>query len=258
MKTKTLQNRLQIIAAVVLLNLIASTAVFAGDTPSLNFIGFSKDARFLAFEEYGTRDGSGFAYSRVQFVDVDHNSFVGQPVAVEAKDEKLTEPAARAKAAQAAAAQLGKFKIAAGNTGDLLLAHLLTDLSLNGKTIDFDQPESARFLPQYISGGLERGAFRLTLQPSAAVNVPKNCQPFASEYKLQQFALQLENEASGASQTLQKDVSLPVNRGCAFHYRIERVYFYQNRIAVFLNVFSPGFEGSDTRHLIVTGTIKKV
>ncbi|MEQ1644346.1 MAG: DUF2259 domain-containing protein, partial [Pyrinomonadaceae bacterium] len=58
-----------------------------------------------------------------------------------------------------------------------------------------------------------------------------------------------------ALQILQKDTSVPEARNCPFGYRIEQVYFYNEGIVVFLNVFSQGFEGPDMRYMAVTGVL---
>ena len=60
----------------------------AGDRALIDFIGYSDDARYFAFEEFGIQDGSGFAYSSVYVVDLATDSWVlGTPVKVKAEDE---------------------------------------------------------------------------------------------------------------------------------------------------------------------------
>jgi len=46
---------------------------------------------------------------------------------------------------------------------------------------------------------------------------------------------------------------LPKVRSCPYGYCIEQVYFYKDKLAVFLNMFSQGFEGPDMRYIAVTG-----
>src|SRR5690606_36811639 len=43
------------------------TPAFAGDTASLDVLGYSPDGKVFAFEEYGIADGSGFPYSNIYF-----------------------------------------------------------------------------------------------------------------------------------------------------------------------------------------------
>ena len=57
-------------------------------------------------------------------------------------------------------------------------------------------------------------------------------------------------------QVLQKDgAAFPKSRNCPYGYHIEQVYFYKNRVAVFMNIFSQGFEGPDMRYMAVTGLL---
>ena len=95
----------------------ASTISFAGDFATLNFIGFSKDGRYLAFEEYGTQDGSGFPYSSIYFIDVAKNAYAAKSINVRLDSETATERQARAKAKLNAAASLRRLRIVERNIG---------------------------------------------------------------------------------------------------------------------------------------------
>ena len=83
------------LAAVVLL--ISVVFASAGDYANLNFIGFSKDGRYLAFEEYGIQDGSGWAYSKFYFVDVAKNAYAAPSISTWIKNDYATERQARSK-----------------------------------------------------------------------------------------------------------------------------------------------------------------
>src|SRR5688572_13468042 len=85
----------------VLLSLLA-VGVRAGDYAKLNFIGFSKTGKYLAFEEYGVQDGSGFPYSAFYIVNVETNSYVAGPFESRLENEHATEQQARTKARLAA------------------------------------------------------------------------------------------------------------------------------------------------------------
>jgi hypothetical protein len=57
-------------------------------------------------------------------------------------------------------------------------------------------------------------------------------------------------------QILQKDGDkLPKTREDALGYKIEQVYLYQGRIAVFINVFAYGFEEAAMSYMVVTGKL---
>ncbi|GEM_PF-3871342 len=65
------QNRLVFLCTVFLLLLFAFSNVSAGDYSNLNIICFSKDGKYMAFEEYGTQDGSGFPCINIYFINVE-------------------------------------------------------------------------------------------------------------------------------------------------------------------------------------------
>jgi len=74
--------------------------------------------------------------------------------------------------------------------------------------------------------------------------------------KSQMFNLTVTNENDKKSKPLQNDTKVPESRGCPLDYRIADVFVYQEKfVAVFINVFTPGFEGQNVRYLVVTGTL---
>lgn len=228
--------------------------IFAGDYAHLNFIGFSKDGKYLAFEEFGTQDGSGFPYSNIYIVDVAKNSYAVPPVRIRIDNESATEAQARAKAKLNTAANLRRFAIVAGNTGDLVVARLLTDIKMTEEPLKSDagKPQEINFT-DYRESNYFADEYSLKLTPSEVKG--GKCEAYADS-PIYKFALVLKNEKSGAETTLQHDANLPDSRSCPIDYSIQNVYVYQNKIAVFLNVFSIGFEGPDMRYLVVTGIYK--
>ena len=50
--------------------LLANTPAVAGDRAMIDFIGYSQDMRYFAYEEYGVSDGVGLAYSTIYIVDL--------------------------------------------------------------------------------------------------------------------------------------------------------------------------------------------
>lgn len=82
---------------------LAAAPAFAGDRALADFIGFSENGRYFAFEEFGTQDGSGFAYSTIYVIDLSDDTWVpGSPYRYQADDE--TETLARARNESAAMA----------------------------------------------------------------------------------------------------------------------------------------------------------
>jgi predicted secreted protein len=59
------------------------------------------------------------------------------------------------------------------------------------------------------------------------------------------------------SRVLQHDRVLYRSRQCPYTYAVAAVHIYGDRIAVFLNAYSIGFEGDDVNKLIVTGTLDR-
>jgi predicted secreted protein len=124
-----------------------SLNMLAGEYAKLNFIGFSKDGRYLAFEDSGEWDASGQFFSNTYFIDVEKNSYALLPVII----DDFTEPwggekkfAARDRNLRAKkAANLRKLGIVRGNLSELVVAHLLTDWS----SIKPEQSESATATP---------------------------------------------------------------------------------------------------------------
>jgi predicted secreted protein len=247
-----MKHLILILTAAVILCFSAS-ATSAGDYASLNFIGFSNDGKYLAFEEYGVQDGSGFPYSDLYFIDVAKNAFAAPPVKTMLDNESATEDQARARTKRLAAASLKKFRIVQGNTGKLVVSRLLTDLSLDDDAkIDAKGSQKIRFADEV--GSMYTGnTFDLTLTGKAATT--DDCGVLDEPAEIFELSFKYENKQSGAEGTvvLQKDTTLPKARGCAFGYSVRSVYLYKNSIAVFLNTYTRGFEGPDLRYLAVTG-----
>lgn len=95
------------------LGFLASSAA-AGDRALANFIGFSPDTRYFAFEEFGIESDSGLAYSRIHFIDlVSDTRLAGTPVstAAEEGDESENLAAVRAQTSRKAASLLARHDI---------------------------------------------------------------------------------------------------------------------------------------------------
>jgi predicted secreted protein len=240
-----------VFAFLILLAMCADSP--AGDYANLNVIGFSKDGKFLAYEEYGSFDGSGFPYSNIYFINVEKNAYAAAPVSVTIEKETATENAARSKAKIAAAKKLRELKIVSGNKGKLVASHLITDLTYDAESKD--GTDKVRFAEILISM-YRRGDYELTLKP--ILTKTKDCEAYG--YDIFKLELSLKNNEAETTRFLQKDAELPKSRGCVIEYRIQDVYLYEkaldeNNIAIFINVFTPGFEGPDMRYMVVSGKL---
>lgn len=234
-----------IFAAILLL----AANCFAGDYATLNVIGFSKDGRYLAFEEYGTQDGSGFPYSNIYFINVEKNAYAAPRVAVMIEKETASEDTARKRSALLAAKRARQLAIIKGNLGKLVVSHQITDLTFDSQADN--SPAVIRFAEE-IGSMYQRGDFELALAQTPIKT--KDCEVLEDETKV--IELKLTNKAEDTSRFLQKDATLPNGRGCATDYRMQDVYLYKGLIAVFVGVFTRGFEGPDMRFMAVTGKLK--
>lgn len=175
-----------------------------------------------------------------------------------------------------------KFRIVRGNTGEQIVAHLLGDMSFvkpverehyfyeSGKNEPVDKlvtdyegafirRETTEIEKVIFSAGIDsynqntEEFYELSLIPS--IIQTGYC---SGEYKFEMMLQDNTGHRAHELQILQKDTDvLPKSRSCPVGYKIEQVYIYQNKIAVFLNVFSQGFEGPDMRYMVVTGEINE-
>ncbi|MCP4696866.1 MAG: DUF2259 domain-containing protein [Gammaproteobacteria bacterium] len=233
----------RIIPIFFLAGLLLQTQAMAGDAATMDFMGFSKDGKYLAFEQYGVTGGRGTPYSEIFLVNVERNSYVTKPFKTEMDlSPEISENDAREENWKKARTKLNQFEILEGNQGLHAVSHPLNDLGAD--------PKKVRFTPGMPLGGLSYTAYEITLRETTT---KKECFGFGNA-KI--FTLTLTNQDSKQAQALQKDRKLHRSRGCPLNYRIQDVFVYDDKyIAVFLNMFRLGFEGQSMRYLVVTGTL---
>lgn len=255
------------------------------DYPELKFIGFSENGEYLAFEESGEIEGldrySNYEYATTYYVNVAKNSFALKTTYLdEPPGITITHESVRLKLAykHEVSAKLRKLRIISGNTGDFAVAHFLSDWSfvkpIERKNI-LDESDEADPVTDYVGGygkinttGIEKIIFNnsldskqttdefleLTLTPSPAKPV-EGC---PAGYK---FELTLKDNRSHEEtelQILQKDGDIvPADRLCPLGYKIERVYVYGRKIAIFLNIFTKDLDRPEVNmnYMVVTGLI---
>jgi predicted secreted protein len=228
---------------ILLSSSLTASLAFAGDAATLRVIGFSADGKYLAFEQHGVEDGSGFPYANVFFVDVENNSFIAPSVAVREENEEALATSMLATARQRAQTALQRLNIIEGNLGAQLIHHPLTDTGVDPHVVKFS-------LSPALAGSADQ-PYEIVLREA---EVKEDCYGFG---KGRIFELALVNAQTGARKILQKDERLPKARGCPLSYRIQDVFVYDERyVAVFLNVLKPGFEGHDMRFMVVTGVLE--
>lgn len=216
----------------------------AGDRALIDFIGFSPDAQYFAFEEFGIRDGSGFPYSSIYVVDLSNDSWVaGTPFRAEAEDEFTPLLAIRAEAMSEAFVAIDQYDI----SFPAEIAALIGDgaRGADGKTLAFGQPG-------YDAGTMSQER-QLALSTFAATSLEDCVEYFGTEPL--GFALELTGGAEAV--TLHRDEgALPKSRACPLDYRLYAVVLPgldapRETGVVMVSVYPGGFEGPDRRFLAV-------
>jgi predicted secreted protein len=231
------------LAASLLAIALAGPAV-AGDRALIDFLGFSDDGQYFAFEEFGEQDGSGFPYSNIYVLDVGADKWVsGTPVRVLLEDETASEKEARQQAAEQAAPTLGKF----GIDGNLDLIAVNADGEMgDGSFITFG-------LPGYFPNNVQ-GAYTLTLSPFFAES-PADCEGLIGE-KAKGIILTLSGGPEGEREIYRDKTVLPESRGCPSVYRIYAIVAPPyttppgGHVAI-IATYPFGFEGPDRRFIAI-------
>ncbi len=232
--------------------LFAALALFAavlpavaGDRALIDFIGYSPDGRYFAFEEYGVQDGSGFAYSNIYVIDLPADKWMyGSPFHAQAADAQPDAPLAeiRTEARNKAADKLTE-------TGISVPVEIL---ALLGDGVSDTDGRQMGFSRHICCGPPQPGpdAYRLTLETYPA-NSPENCEGLIGERALG-YALSFDS-GEGARE-LHRDAKLPKSRGCPMDYRLYAVVQPFEQLGNYVAIVSSypfGFEGPDRRFLAV-------
>jgi len=261
-----------------------SSAAFAGDYSQLNFIGFSVDGRYLAFEEFGENLTDMRSYSTIYFVNTDKNSFAAPSVTDLLRDSELeaysgpSDSPARRRALLKAGPTLRRLKIVTGNTGQQVIARPLTDVT--DENASPYEPKSVAFAPNRREAKLN-GRYHLNMktvaqeqvckesedaevvqytwptgEPISIFESPNRKKDNKERQKLYSFDLSLTDDDASKTIVLQKALPAPATRGCVVDYRIYSVHTYRDKIAVFVGMFTPGFVGDNMRLMAVTGKVE--
>ncbi len=222
------------------------TMAQAGDTASVNILGFSADGSTFAFEEYGIQDGSGFPYANRYYINTANDSFLpGTPVRVRIDQDGASLADARAQA-KSQSQSIVSDAVLAENPGFTAGWNAVTEISADPYRIEVNP----RPVFPSIDGTLDFRLAELPMPDGA------ECYGFgeAAGFRLTRIATE-----PGAETTLvHEDNSIPKSRGCPLGYRIAGVQtFYPQGgspvFAVMIAVRGIGFEGPDHRFIAVTG-----
>lgn len=223
---------------------LAASAVpaWAGDRALVDFIGYSHELAYFAFEEYGVQDGTNLAYSTIRIVELADGRPVGAPYSSEAVEMDRPLAEIRAATRRAAAAKLRELAIDTPVEIMALAGDGITQVS-----------GSMRFgTPAWGPPGTIEGDYLLSLEtfeapPSAA------CTETIGRPGLG-FALSFT--VDGTTRELHRDATLAEWRGCPVGYRIYAALgpFGEGSITdavVMVASYPFGFEGPDRRFLAI-------
>lgn len=281
---KTMKNIQQIVFVFLILATFSSVKCQI-DYPKLKFIGFSENGKYLAFEESGEVEGldrySNYQYATTYYVNVAKNSFALKTTYLdEPPGINVTRESARLELAykHEVSAKLRKLRIISGNTGDFAVAHFLSDWSFV-KPIErkntLDESDEADPATDYVGGygkmnttAIEKIIFNNSLDSSQKTDTfleltltPSPAKPVEGCPAGYKFELTLKDNRSHEEtglQILQKDGDIvPADRLCPLGYKVERVYVYGRKIAIFLNIFTKDLDRPEVNmnYMVVTGSI---
>jgi predicted secreted protein len=228
-------------ASLALALTLAASPATAGDRALIEYLGFSADGRYFAFEEFGVQDGSGFPYANVYIIDLPADSWVsGSPYRARIEDESGDVGDARDQALDLAEPKLDALDIS-------VPAHAI---AVNGDGEDIGDGHSLVFGPPGF--GLEpiQSQQELSLE---VIPLATNMDCSIIDGEVFGFTLSLDGEEIHAD-----DGPLPASRGCAMGYRIFAVvqpaeWFFgaTPRSVAIISSYPFGFEGPDRRFLAV-------
>ncbi len=226
-------------AFIILLYLLAFSTSNASDVAQLSMIGFSKNAKFFAFEQFGTHESSNENYADLTILDIDKNDFVIKPFQQNSMQKPVEE--LREINKNKAKLKLKELQLLKPEMGNRLLSRPLTDLS--------GSPYQVEFSLQPTLAGSSSDVYLLNLETK---ETDQECFGLG---KAKIFTLTLKGKNDNQIEILQKDTQLPTSRGCPLDYRLAEIISYQDKIVIFINMFFAGSEGHNMRYLAVTAHI---
>lgn len=218
---------------------IVFSTSYASDIAQLSIVGFSKNAKFFAFEQFGSHESSNENYADLFILEVEKNDFAIKPFQQTSAQKSVNE--LRELNKTKAKLKLKELQLLKPEMGNHLLSRPLTDLS--------GSPYQVEFSLQPTLAGSSSDIYLLNLETK------ETTQECFGLGKAKIFTLTLKGKNDNQIQTLQKDTQLPASRGCPLDYRLAEIVSYQDKIVVFINMFFAGSEGHNMRYLAVTAHI---
>ena len=231
------------------LPLLLLTQAEAGDFAQFRSLGFSKDGKIFAFEQFGVQDGSGFPYAERYFIATETDRFLpGTPVKIRLEEADASVADARAMVDQASFEFMQQYDIGAA-PANIVAFNPSTEISSAAYELKFQpfsyEPNSN---PPY---ELMLEKIDLPLRPTCTDIVDKGIG----------FRLSLKASKAIDPEIVYQDTKIPNSRRCPTDYRLGGVLTYANfgepPVHIFLVlVKSFGFEGPDGRWIAIPKVMK--
>ncbi len=236
-----------------LLLLTCASSAFAADAAESFVIGYSRDARYFAFEQFGIQDGSGFPYSDIFVLDLKENSWVeGSPIRELTEDESGNLGETRRKSAGRVAHLLDKFAITEPVT---ILASLPAYQAVADRgSIQYDRWYQLGGAVSRPAADLALDRFELRVEPAQLPAPPPHCS--IDDGETAGLSVMLKNLKTGEQHEVYRDQTVPKSRGCPASYDIDKVvvaagFGTPDRPVAIIGVYSYGFEGVDRRYMAI-------
>ena len=237
---------LRLCAAVFAALMLLVAPALAGDRALFNFIGYSEDGNYAAFEEFGEWDGVGGYYSHIYIVGLADDSWVpGSPYLVDPDPNVETDPrpitVVRAKAMAMAEPKLKSLKI------DIPAETLfLLDDGMGNERGKFVTLSTPSYLG---TGETQSDAITLAISDTGG----SHSDACGGDAYSAGFVLDLYDRTG--QHTLHDDANNPVpkSRGCVITYNFYAVLAPLGggpNVAI-LSVYSQQTEGPDRRFMLV-------
>lgn len=242
----------KLLSALIAVTLFCFPAA-AFDFAKREIIGFSADGNFFAFEQYGTQDGSGFAYSDIFIIDTRDDEWVkGSPYRYLLKDEQETL------SLQAGIMQARQINRAAAKRALSVITEPGIIAATNRVDEETSDPYSISISPKsfFLPNDVNNIRFQvetLKLRPA------QYCLDFDLGNDYVGYRL-LRSDDGNSPVIMHEDKSIPKSRKCPLDYEPSDVVFHITNkgkfsVAVLIRMKRLGFEGPDRRFLAVTGQL---
>ncbi len=248
---------------IFIIALLTSSFGFAEDTSFINFLGFSDDGRYMAFQEAILMDGSGGHYSMIRILDVEDDKYVDsqEKIIAEPEAEGVVLPAFTVwveGAQNDAEAMLNNYGIKDSN-GEVLhisVAPRISTMNYKGK---------------YIGMILSKMAVNMENDPYIKADALKErfetCKAFSfdiaetSAYPAENSFLGYSVRAFGfdsytSTQVLHEDKRVPFSRWCPYDYSLNSAFAFGDQVVVLVSYNNFGFEGPDTSFITMPFNIQ--